>query len=143
MENLILKNEEIKCNLRSARKDSNQYRATRLWNDLIRDFQSNIFCKKHRRYLKTHDNCFTGATAIDVMHTLLQINDNFSFEISRNQVWCFHYIYFKNNSLSKPSKLHKLEQQIQQLIFIIRFQFPGIKVIAKISGRTYHRKCFW
>ncbi|KAK3579133.1 hypothetical protein CHS0354_022153 [Potamilus streckersoni] len=61
------------------------YRATQLWNELIRTFRAEIPLARHRRYMKTYDNCFVASEAIDWLHQYLRQNPNFGSAVTRFQ----------------------------------------------------------
>lgn len=61
------------------------YRATKLWNEVICAFRQGVPATRHRRYMKTYDNCFTAAEAVDWLHAYLRSNCNFASEVTRNQ----------------------------------------------------------
>ncbi|MCP9263626.1 DEP domain-containing protein 1A [Dirofilaria immitis] len=44
-----------------------RFRATRVWNGMIRRFRSGMSVKRHRRQLRIFDDCFTGREAVDFM----------------------------------------------------------------------------
>ncbi|CAG9530020.1 unnamed protein product [Cercopithifilaria johnstoni] len=44
-----------------------RFRATRVWNGMIRRFRSGMPIKRHRRQLRVFDDCFTGREAVDFM----------------------------------------------------------------------------
>uniref|UniRef100_A0A915PT49 DEP domain-containing protein n=1 Tax=Setaria digitata TaxID=48799 RepID=A0A915PT49_9BILA len=44
-----------------------RFRATRVWNGMIRRFRSGMQLKRHRRQLRIFDDCFTGREAVDFM----------------------------------------------------------------------------
>ncbi|XP_075445782.1 DEP domain-containing protein 1B-like [Ascaphus truei] len=61
------------------------YRATKLWNETIELFRAGMSQKKHRIHFKTYEKCFTASEAVDWLHELLQCNQNFGPEVTRNQ----------------------------------------------------------
>ncbi|KAI8774264.1 dep domain-containing protein 1a [Biomphalaria glabrata] len=61
------------------------YKATRLWNDVIFAFRQYVPCGKHRRYMKTFDNCFSGTSAAEWLLHYLKNNNNFNEEVSRQK----------------------------------------------------------
>lgn len=62
------------------------YRATKLWNGIIKLFRNEMVCKKHRKNFKTYQNCFTASEAVDFLHKQLQVNTNIGKDVSRSQV---------------------------------------------------------
>uniref|UniRef100_F1KV77 DEP domain-containing protein 1A n=1 Tax=Ascaris suum TaxID=6253 RepID=F1KV77_ASCSU len=44
-----------------------RFKATRLWNGIMRRFRSGMQLKRHRRQLRTYDDCFTGREAVDFL----------------------------------------------------------------------------
>ena len=61
------------------------WRATRLWNEIIRSFYSGMPRKKHRIRMKSVEQCFTGHEALDWLHKNLKKNPNFGCDVSREQ----------------------------------------------------------
>jgi len=64
---------------------SGPWRATRLWNDIIRNFRSGMPIKKHKKNLRTYDNCFSSTEAIDWLQKDLQNNPNFGTDVTKEQ----------------------------------------------------------
>ncbi|XP_039253442.1 uncharacterized protein LOC120330632 [Styela clava] len=62
-----------------------QYRATQIWNEVVRSFRTHICCKKHRRLMRTYNDCFTATAAIDVLFAILKANKQFFGEVTRIQ----------------------------------------------------------
>lgn len=62
------------------------------WNDVILAFRQYLPCGRHRRYMKTFDNCFSGASATEWLLQYLKTNGNFGSDISRYSrmllPWC-------------------------------------------------------
>ena len=61
------------------------WRATRLWNSIVRSLHDGFPLKKHRKHLRTYEDCFTANEAIEWLHRQLQKNPNFDSEVSREQ----------------------------------------------------------
>ncbi|XP_071118209.1 DEP domain-containing protein 1B-like [Haliotis cracherodii] len=61
------------------------YRATKLWNEIIHTFRKNMPCGRHRRYMRTYDNCFVASGAVDWLLKHLRCNPNFGPEVTRCQ----------------------------------------------------------
>lgn len=53
------------------------------WNEVICAFRQGVPATRHRRYMKTYDNCFTAAEAVDWLHAYLRSNCNFASEVTR------------------------------------------------------------
>ncbi|CAF1024724.1 unnamed protein product [Adineta ricciae] len=49
-----------------------QFRATKMWNNLVQNFRSSIKLKKKRHFFKTYQNCFSSSDAITCMLEILQ-----------------------------------------------------------------------
>ncbi|XP_039253729.2 DEP domain-containing protein 1B-like [Styela clava] len=80
----------MECGLTLARqcsfKQSNEkYRATVIWKDLVMSFRARVVCKKKRRHLKSFENCFSGSSAVNKLFQILQENENFPQEITKEQ----------------------------------------------------------
>eukprot|EP00095_Tigriopus_kingsejongensis_P004452 maker-scaffold168_size293125-snap-gene-0.25 protein:Tk04452 transcript:maker-scaffold168_size293125-snap-gene-0.25-mRNA-1 annotation:"dep domain-containing protein 1a-like" len=64
------------------------WRATRLWNDIVRSFHEGMPLKKHRKgALKSSvvENCFSGQEAVDWMLKHLAHNPNFANGVTKEQ----------------------------------------------------------
>ncbi len=61
------------------------WRATKLWNDVVRTFHAGMPRKKHRRGINSYEECFTGAEATDWLHKRMLRNPNFGPDVSREQ----------------------------------------------------------
>jgi len=61
------------------------WRATRLWNDIIRTMRAEMPTRKHKKNLKTFENCFSSSEAIEWLHKNLQKNSNFGSDVTREQ----------------------------------------------------------
>ncbi len=61
------------------------WRATRLWNDVVRTFHAGMPRKKHRKGMRSVEECFTGTEAAEWMHKRLLRNPNFGPNVSRDQ----------------------------------------------------------
>ncbi|XP_071120742.1 DEP domain-containing protein 1A-like isoform X2 [Mytilus edulis] len=61
------------------------YRATKLWNEVIVTFRNGMPLGRHRRYMKTYDNCFSSSEAVDWLHDYLKSNKNFGADVTRSQ----------------------------------------------------------
>lgn len=44
-----------------------RFRATRVWNGMLKRFRSGMPVKRHRRQLRVYDDCFTGREAVDFL----------------------------------------------------------------------------
>ncbi|XP_014663453.1 PREDICTED: uncharacterized protein LOC106806114 [Priapulus caudatus] len=65
---------------------SGPYRATKLWNDVVRSFRASMPLKKHRRSMRYYDNCFTPSDAVEWLHGHLQENPIFGRDVTRQQI---------------------------------------------------------
>lgn len=61
------------------------WRATRLWNDVVRTFHTGMPVKKHWRHMKAFDDSFTGAEAVAWLHKHLKKNPNFGSDVTKEQ----------------------------------------------------------
>ncbi|XP_040195619.1 DEP domain-containing protein 1B [Rana temporaria] len=61
------------------------YRATKLWNETIELFRDGMPQKRHRVHFKIYEKCFTASEAVDWLHELLQCNQNFGPQVTRDQ----------------------------------------------------------
>uniref|UniRef100_A0A915HNE9 DEP domain-containing protein n=1 Tax=Romanomermis culicivorax TaxID=13658 RepID=A0A915HNE9_ROMCU len=62
-----------------------KYKATLLWNNIIRTFRSQIPLKTHRKNFKSYESTFTGCEAVDWLHGYLCAKADNPEKISRNQ----------------------------------------------------------
>ncbi|CAF2403919.1 unnamed protein product [Rotaria sp. Silwood2] len=49
-----------------------QFRATKMWNNLVQNFRSTIKLKRKRHFFKTYQNCFSSSDALTCMVDILQ-----------------------------------------------------------------------
>uniref|UniRef100_T1IT99 DEP domain-containing protein n=1 Tax=Strigamia maritima TaxID=126957 RepID=T1IT99_STRMM len=61
------------------------YRATKLWNEVVRNFRSQMPRKRHRKHVRHFDDCFTSSEAVDWLHCYMQNNPNFNPDVTREQ----------------------------------------------------------
>ena len=53
------------------------------WNEVIEAFRQGVPRGKHRRYMRSADNCFLGSTAVDWLLEHLKKRKDFSSEVTR------------------------------------------------------------
>ncbi|GFN95197.1 dep domain-containing protein 1a [Plakobranchus ocellatus] len=95
------------------------YKATKVWNDVISAFRQYLPCGRHRRYMKTFDNCFSGSAAIEWLLQYLKTNDSFQSDISRSKAASlvnklYHAGIFEEVQVTKSMR-HKTEVQENRL----------------------------
>ncbi|XP_033116295.1 DEP domain-containing protein 1B-like [Anneissia japonica] len=61
------------------------FRATRLWNGLIKEFRNGMHPKRHRWRMRHYDNCFTSTEAIEFLLNHLHNDTNFGPWVTRDQ----------------------------------------------------------
>ena len=61
------------------------WRATRLWNSIVRSLHEGVPRKKHRKHLKTYEDCFTANEVIEWLFRQLKKNPNFDSDVSKEQ----------------------------------------------------------
>ena len=61
------------------------WRATRLWNSIVRSLHEGVPRKKHRKQLKTYEDCFTANEVIEWLFCQLKKNPNFDSDVSKEQ----------------------------------------------------------
>lgn len=64
---------------------SGPWRATRLWNDIIRTLRTGLPLRKQKKGLRTYEECIGSAELIDWLHKSLQKNVNFGPDVTRDQ----------------------------------------------------------
>ncbi|XP_077500589.1 DEP domain-containing protein 1A-like [Amblyomma americanum] len=119
-----------------------QYRATRLWNSVIRSFREGMPRGKHRRHMRTFDNCFVASEAISWLHEHLKGDPDFGPGVTRSQTLQLLQKFLENRVIEAVrSSKHKIIQDDKQLY---RFTVcspaktpPSSKLLRKAgSGRT-------
>ncbi|KAJ8287138.1 hypothetical protein GJAV_G00048090 [Gymnothorax javanicus] len=73
------------------------YRATKLWNELIKLFRGGMPVRRHWAHFRSYDNSFTGSEAVDWLHALLRRNHNFGPEVTRFQTLQLLRKFLKNH----------------------------------------------
>ncbi|XP_067122366.1 DEP domain-containing protein 1A-like isoform X1 [Centruroides vittatus] len=61
------------------------YRATRMWNEVVVAFRSGMPLRKHRRHMRSFENCFSASEAVDWLHNFLRRNHSFGPDVTRQQ----------------------------------------------------------
>lgn len=62
------------------------FRATQIWNEIVDHLKTHVEVKRRRYKMKTYDNSFSGAHAVDVVMTyLLSEKNTFSTDLSRDK----------------------------------------------------------
>uniref|UniRef100_H2Y044 DEP domain-containing protein n=1 Tax=Ciona intestinalis TaxID=7719 RepID=H2Y044_CIOIN len=73
------------------------YRATKLWNEVVRLFRAGMPVRKHRYMLKSFPNSFSASEAVDWLHSLLRVNKNFGPSVTRTQTIQLLKKFLKNH----------------------------------------------
>ncbi|XP_043919746.1 DEP domain-containing protein 1B [Protopterus annectens] len=73
------------------------YRATKLWNEIVKLFVAGMPIRKHRIHFRSYDSCFCAFEAVDWMHELLKGNINFGPEVNRSQTVQLLKKFLKNH----------------------------------------------
>ncbi|XP_036385743.1 DEP domain-containing protein 1B, partial [Megalops cyprinoides] len=73
------------------------YRATKLWNEIIKLFRGGMPLRRHWVHFRSYDNSFTGTEAVDWLHELLKRNHNFGPEVTRYQTLQLLRKFLKNH----------------------------------------------
>ncbi|XP_061195653.1 DEP domain-containing protein 7-like [Saccostrea echinata] len=72
--------------LRASKINIGPFRATQIWNEIIDHLKIHVEVKRRRYKMKTYDNTFSGAHAVDVVMTyLLSEKNTFSTDLSRDK----------------------------------------------------------
>ncbi|RUS80958.1 hypothetical protein EGW08_011278, partial [Elysia chlorotica] len=108
------------------------YRATKVWNDVIAAFRQYLPCGRHRRYMKTFDNCFSGSSAVEWLVQYLKTNDSFQSDISRGKAASlvnklYHAGIFEEVQVTKNMR-HKAEVQENRLYRFLPMSPSKIKI---------------
>ncbi|XP_042191444.1 DEP domain-containing protein 4 isoform X2 [Callorhinchus milii] len=104
---------------------SGPFCATKLWNNIIHALQTQVEVKRHRRFLRTYSDCFSGSDAVDVVLSHLMQN-----------------VYFSNNDISriKATRLcqalmdHKVFDQIGTKLFT-----QECKIVFEDSNSMFYK----
>lgn len=59
-----------------------QYKATRIWYEIINSFHESVPLKKHWRNFRTYQDCFSASEAIDWLYRYLKASPNFKSHTS-------------------------------------------------------------
>ncbi|XP_030625492.1 DEP domain-containing protein 1B-like [Chanos chanos] len=73
------------------------YRATKLWNEIIKLFRGGMPLRRHWVHFRSYDNSFTASEAVDYLHQLLKRNHNFGPEVTRYQTLQLLRKFLKNH----------------------------------------------
>ncbi|XP_077973664.1 DEP domain-containing protein 1A-like [Styela clava] len=79
------------------------YRATKLWNEVVRLFRCGMPTKRHWHQFKVFHDTFTGAEAADWLHDCLKINNNFGAQVTREQTIRLLCKFLKNHVIEEVS----------------------------------------
>ncbi|XP_057299672.1 DEP domain-containing protein 1A-like [Hydractinia symbiolongicarpus] len=89
-------------------KRHSPFRATKLWNQLLKSFKEGMELKRRRWRLKSYEQCFTGAEALDWLHNYLQNSSSFGAHVTREQAFMLLQKFLDNdvfrNAAGKASK---------------------------------------
>ncbi|KAL1439424.1 hypothetical protein MTO96_010241 [Rhipicephalus appendiculatus] len=119
-----------------------QYRATRLWNSVIRSFRDGMPKGKHRRHMRTFDNCFVASDAISWLHEHLQGDPNFGPAVTRHQTMQLLQKFLENRIIEavksgKPKVIQDDKQLYRFTVYSPVKTPPSAKFAPKVgSGRT-------
>lgn len=119
-----------------------QYRATRLWNSVIRSFRDGMPKGKHRRHMRTFDNCFVASDAISWLHEHLQGDPNFGPAVTRHQTMQLLQKFLENRIIEavksgKPKVIQDDKQLYRFTVYSPAKTPPSSKFPTKVgSGRT-------
>ncbi|KAL5015876.1 hypothetical protein ScPMuIL_005465 [Solemya velum] len=69
----------------TSRTPSGPYRATKLWNEITEAFRAGVPRGRHRRYMRTYEDCFSASNATDWLHDYLKNSPNFGKSVTRAQ----------------------------------------------------------
>ena len=65
--------------------ENEPFRATKMWNELVRNFKTGVRLKKKRWRMKYYHDCFSGSDVLAWIHHFLKLNPNFNQNVSRSQ----------------------------------------------------------
>ncbi|XP_028417650.1 DEP domain-containing protein 1B-like isoform X2 [Dendronephthya gigantea] len=78
--------------------ENEPFRATKMWNELVRNFKTGIRLKKKRWRMKYYEDCFSGSDALAWIHDFLKLNPNFNQnDVSRTQAKLLCQKLLQNN----------------------------------------------
>ncbi|VBB30258.1 unnamed protein product [Acanthocheilonema viteae] len=105
-----------------------RFRATRVWNGMIRRFRSGMPVKRHRRQLRVFDGCFAGREAVDFMMNELPKFIHDGREITRSNcskllgtymnmgLFCTVRGKYDDNEAFKESELYRFSNNSPELL---------------------------
>ncbi|XP_047123741.1 DEP domain-containing protein 1A isoform X1 [Hydra vulgaris] len=105
--------------INNMKKPASPYKATKLWNQLLSSFKEGMILKKKRWRLKTYEQCFSGAEALNWMHAYLQNSPAFDANVTRKQAFLLLQKFLENNIFE--SVLGKSYRQFQDTNFLYQF----------------------
>ncbi|KAF6018784.1 DEPDC1 [Bugula neritina] len=70
----------------NIRNEIGPYKATKLWNDIIRIFRAGMPIGRHWKQLRPYDDCFVASEAVDWLFEVLQHRHDSSPKLTRSQV---------------------------------------------------------
>ncbi|XP_077549113.1 DEP domain-containing protein 1A-like [Haemaphysalis longicornis] len=114
-----------------------QYRATRLWNNVIRSFRNGMPNGKHRRHMRTFDNCFVASEAVSWLHEHLQGDPDFGPGVTRLQTMQLLQKFLENRVIEavKATK-HKVFQDDKQLYRFTVYSPAKTPPSSKTAGKA-------
>lgn len=79
------------------------YRATKLWNEVVRLFRCGMPTKRHWYQFKAFHDTFSGSEAADWLHDCLKNNNNFGTQVTREQTIRLLCKFLKNHVIEEIS----------------------------------------
>jgi len=92
----------------TATKKNSPFKATRMWNQLLSSFKEGMELKRKRYRLKSYEQCFSGAEALDWIHSYIQNHPSFGAHVTREQAFMLLQKFIENdvfqNAVGKVTK---------------------------------------
>jgi len=89
-------------------KKNSPFKATRMWNQLVSSFKEGMEIKRKRYRLKSYERCFSGAEALDWIHSYIQQDPSFGAHVTRKQAFMLLQKFIENdvfqNAVGKVTK---------------------------------------
>ncbi|XP_064477464.1 DEP domain-containing protein 1A-like [Ornithodoros turicata] len=115
-----------------------QYRATWLWNQIIKSFRDGLSTGKHRKHMRTYDNCFIACDAVSWLHDYLRNDKNFGPSVTREQTVQLLQKFAESYIIKavKGSKRKPFQDDKQLYRFVARSSPKSVKSPARPKART-------
>ncbi|XP_017494092.1 PREDICTED: DEP domain-containing protein 1A-like, partial [Rhagoletis zephyria] len=103
-----------------------QFKATRIWNEILQAFYLGIELKKHSRTMKTYHDCFTASQAVDWLKNYLRECEHFrDRKVTRFQALNLLRKYHKSCIIERVREKGKEGKELQDNNELYRFSISA------------------